>query len=299
MTHILVTGAQGFVGQRLVPKLLEIGHTITAVDQTFYEPPVGSDCVSIQTHIEDSLFLTDDDIQKCDTVIHLANTSRIEPSWSVPGEYYRNNISVTTDFFRRCQRLGVKRFYHFSSSSVYGDNNKKIQHEDSPISPVSPYAISKAAGENSLRSFAHSTELVTIRPFTMYGETMPLDKNALAIGKFIRAWSRDEPLVIHNGGKQVRDFIHVDEAVSAVLLLLDKANPFEVYNIGYGHSYSIKEIADIISNQQIHSIGRPGTEYNVRADVTKLERLGFRATVDVRQWLITHKEKLFKEFICL
>jgi nucleoside-diphosphate-sugar epimerase len=299
MAHILVTGAQGFVGQRLVPKLLEIGHTITAVDQIFYEPPLGSDCVSIQTHIEDSLFLTDNDIQKCETVIHLANTSRIEPSWSVPGEYYRNNISVTTDFFRRCQRLGVKRFYHFSSSSVYGDNGKKIQHEDSPLSPVSPYAISKAAGENSLRSFAHNTELVTIRPFTMYGETMPLDKNALAIGKFIRAWSRDEPLIIHNGGKQVRDFIYVDEAVSAVLLLLDKAKPFEVYNIGYGHSYSIKEIADIISNQQIHSIGRPGTEYNVRADVSKLERLGFRATVDVCQWLITHKEKLFKEFICL
>lgn len=299
MSKILVTGANGFVGQRLVPALLERGHIIVAVDKHFYEPPAGSNCFSIQSYIEDSLFLSDVDIADCDTVIHLANTARIEPSWKEPGEYYRNNISVTTDFFRRCQRLGVKRFIHFSSSSVYGNNNKKHQSETSPLSPVSPYAISKMAGEQSLKSYAHSTQLLIVRPFTMFGETMELDQNALAIGKFIRAWTKDEPLILHSGGSQLRDFVHVDEALAGVLLLLDQVQLSGIYNVGFGSSVSIKQIADVISHRQVRSIGRPGPEYDVVADISKMRQLGYNPTTHVLDWLLDHKDKSFKEFTCL
>ena len=296
MSNILVTGAAGFVGSNLIPTLLSAGHTVTAVDREFYEAPHGVN--NIHSNIIDSLFLTDRDIKDCDTVIHLANTARIEPSWNDPLGYYVNNIIATTEFFRRCQDLGVKKFIHFSSSSVYGNSPVRIQVEDDQLFPTNPYSVSKQAGEQSLQLYAKTTELIIVRPFTLYGETMDVTSpTALAIGKFIKAAKQGDPLVIHGTGLQRRDFLHVDDCVRAVLLLMSQGQ-VGVYNIGSGQAVSIRHIADCISNRQVYTANRPGPEYDTCANTSKLKELGWRATVSVTDWLNIHKEQSFKEFLC-
>jgi nucleoside-diphosphate-sugar epimerase len=298
VNNILVTGARGFVGSVLVNKLLQSGFTVTAVDRILGKERFETNLSVVKSDIQEE-FLTDDIIKDHDVVIHLANSARIEPSWQTPEEYFYNNITVTGEFFRRCQQLNVKKFIHFSSSSVYGNNQTDIQLESSNLSPTNPYAVSKAAAEMLLSAYqlTGNMSLIIVRPFTMYDTTMSFGKDALAIGKFIKAYSQGQPLEIHGTGNQKRDFLYLDDAIDGVLLLINHAQ-CGVFNLGRGQSVSIKEIANVISGNQIYVSSRPGPEYNTCADITKLKELGFKPKVDILDWLNIQKQNNFKEFSC-
>lgn len=291
MQRILVTGAVGFVGSILIPKLIQAGYSVTGLDRL-----PGSDIVL------DCADLTVEQLVNYDSVIHLANTARIEPSWISPSTYFDNNVSKTVDLFLKCQLAGIKRFFYFSSSSVYGNNGTQLQKEGSILVPTSPYAVSKMTAEQTLTLYSQrdtTTSLVIIRPFTMYGSTMAVDTNALAIGKFVRSYVRDDPLVIQGSGNQKRDFLHVDEAAEAMLLLLKYVKFSDVYNLGSGHSVSINNIAEVISNKKRFVPPRPGPDYDTCADITKIQKLGFSPKIQVLEWLRKQKQDNFKEFTCL
>jgi len=290
MKRILVTGAAGFFGSQLVPKLKKNNYIVTGLDKN-----PGTD---IQMDVAD---LVANDVREYNTVIHLANTARIGPSWKDPNGYITNNVVNTLDFFRQCQLAGVQRFFYFSSSSVYGNNNVAVQSENSQLSPTNPYAVSKATAEQLLTMYSKMslTELIIVRPFTMYGATMDTGLHALAIGKFVLASVRDDPLVIHGTGTQRRDFLHVDEAVDMMLVLLNHAQTGDIYNLGSGESVSILEIADVISFRRRYNDNRPGPEYNTCADITKIKQLGYTPKIKILDWLATQKLDNFKEFTCL
>jgi nucleoside-diphosphate-sugar epimerase len=288
MKHILVTGAAGFFGSQLLPKLKQSGYQVTGLDRN-----PGSD---IHLEVADLI-----DIDQYDTVIHLANTARIEPSWKDPISYITNNVSTTLRFFQQCQHAGIKRFFYFSSSSVYGNNDVGVQREDSPLCPTNPYATSKATAEQLLTMYSHlgSTELIIVRPFTMYGATMDTGVTGLAVGKYVRSYVRGDPLVIHGTGLQRRDFLHVDDAVDMMLVLLNHTQGSGVYNLGSGHSVSIIEIAKTISTHHRYCENRPGPEYNTCADVTKIKQMGYTSKIKILDWLAEQKLNNFKEFTCL
>jgi nucleoside-diphosphate-sugar epimerase len=118
---------------------------------------------------------------------------------------------------------------------------------------------------------------------------MAKGQNAMAISKFFEAKRTNQPLQIHGDGTQRRDMLHIDDAIDAFLLLREKGQANEIYNVGSGNNISIKELADIVSSDQTHVPPRPGIEYDTLADISKIESLGFKVRTDVRSWV---KEKL-------
>ena len=299
MAKILITGVNGFFGRNLV-RAWQDSHTLTGIDyasgvnQT--REPFDNWHRSI-SHID----LTQDpairEIDQQDVVVHLAARTRINPSWNEYRDYYQTNITASQMLFEQCQLSGVKKFIYFSSSSVYGNRFGPMKESDQ-LMPTNPYAVSKASAEMALtaQSLKGKTELIIVRPFTMYGDYMNVGKHALAISKFIRAAERDEPLIIEGNGLQERDFIHADDAIRALELIIDKGRHKDIYNIGTGKYTSIKSIADAISFKQVFAPDRTGPVQRTWADVSKLRAMGFTPGVDLLDWLTVYLEtnKIYK-----
>jgi nucleoside-diphosphate-sugar epimerase len=132
----------------------------------------------------------------------------------------------------------------------------------------------------------------------MFGETMDLSANGLAVGRFVQATINGDALTIQGTGRQRRDFLHVSDAVSTVCTMLDQSAAAGVYNLGSGTSTSIQEIADCLSDRQIYLDSRPGSEYNTRANIQKVSKIGHTVTVSILDWLTQQKSNKFKEFLC-
>ena len=290
--RILITGAFGFLGRNLVDRL-QGEHDLILVDR---EPDLFQTEAMSKWLIGKHIIMCDLDAEAeklqevlpiVDCVIHCAGMTRIPPSWNIYKQYYETNILTTTLLYNICQAYGVKRFVFISSSSVYGNNGTDIQTEDSPLIPTNPYAVSKMSAEHALRvqKLMGKTELIIVRPFTMYGDYMNLGPNALVIGKFIKARDEGQPLQLDGGGTQTRDFLHASDAVEGMKLIVEQGADGEVYNLGTGRAVMIRELADLISPKQVVTPRRRGHVERTQADITKLTKLGYEPKVFVLDWL--------------
>jgi UDP-glucose 4-epimerase len=299
----MITGACGFLGRNLV-RHLQSNHELVLLDLID-----AWETSSIIHHVDVARELATVDalMEGVDIVLHLANRARIDPSWNDYADYYETNITGSQNVLAAAQRAGVKKFIYISSSSVYGNNGCTPQKETDPLCPTNPYAVSKMAAEWALRAQAQKgdTELIIVRPFTMYGNFMTRGPYSLVISKFIVAWLTEKPLELHGGGLQTRDFLHASDAVKAMELIIDHGKNGEVFNLGSGVSVSIKDLADIVSDRQTITEHRVGAVDCTCADITSLRALGFEPKVDVKQWLTDAVKDLklknyhYKETLCL
>lgn len=288
MKRILITGIDGFFGRNLVDAWIN-KYELIGIDL----PPQLFDRENTAwyhsiNHIdirEDPTYYKEI-LAGVDIVIHCAAKTRINPSWKDYADYYSTNITGSQNLLKVSQEMGVKKFVHFSSSSVYGNSLKQMSENDA-LAPTNPYAISKLAAELALKTQAQTgnTELLIVRPFTMYGEHMNFGMYSLAIAKFIKACIKDEPILLEGGGTQYRDFIHASDAIQALELILENGQAGETYNIGTGNHITIKELADIATNKQIITDHRLGPVYGTWADISKITAFGFKPTIKVDQWL--------------
>jgi len=286
----MITGARGFLGRNLAEALDD--HELILVDKN---PTLFEDAESVRwgfRHVHTCDLLEDVHVLKqlmygVDVVIHLAAATRIPRSWSSYKEYYETNISGSQQLFQLAQTTHVKKFIHFSSSSVYGNNGTDTQTEDSPLCPTNPYAVSKVASEMALRVQAEGgkTELVIVRPFTMYGQYMTYGDDGLVIAKFLEALEKDEPLMLHGNGTPTRDFLHSSDAVMGIKLIIEHSKHGDIYNLGTGRSVSVKQLADCVSDKQVMAPNRRGAVERTCADIGKLRTLGFNPSIDVLDWL--------------
>jgi nucleoside-diphosphate-sugar epimerase len=295
----MITGAYGFFGSNLVRYLDGSAHDLVLVDRQpnlFDEKNhrVWHRNHLVYHHDFSTTLPLEKTLGQVDAVIHLANRARIEPSWRDYQNYYDTNIAGSQRLFEQCQRAGVKRFFYFSSSSVYGNNGTLRQKETDPLCPTNPYAVSKVAAELMLTAQAAlgDTELIIVRPFTMYGDFMDHSEYGLVIAKFISAWERDEPLLLDGGGSQRRDFLHASDALRAFQLIMEHGRGGDIYNLGSGTSVSVRELADIISDKQVIVPKRRGHVEVTHADIIKLKMLGFAPRVRVTEWLQETMEEL-------
>jgi UDP-glucose 4-epimerase len=229
-----------------------------------------------------------------DTIIHCAARTRINASWNEYSDYYATNITASQQLFAAAQQRGVKKFVYFSSSSVYGNSPNPIQSETDPLQPTNPYAVSKMAAEYALRAQASlgNTELIIVRPFTMYGEYMSYGKYSLVIAKFLKAFARNDPLMIDGNGEQRRDFVHAEDAMAALELIMEYGEDGDVFNIGTGQTVSVNELANIVSHRQIRVPDRPGPVASTCADISRLQALGYEPKIKVVDWLTSQVEEL-------
>ena len=251
---ILITGAAGFIGSHLAETLLAQGHQVVGIDNFLDYYPRSmkeKNLAGALTHsgfefIEADLLETDlvSLVKPLAGVIHLAAQAGVRASW---GENFRtysdNNILATQKLLEACRGEGINKFVYASSSSLYGDTEDLPMREESVLRPVSPYGVSKAAGEYLAylyhKNFGVPT--VSLRFFTVYG---PRQRPDMAFHRFFKAGMEGKKLVVWGDGEQSRDFTFIDDIVQGCRLALENGRAGTVYNIGGGSRRTLNEILE-------------------------------------------------------
>jgi len=292
----LVTGAAGFIGSNLVDYLLEQGHTVVSVDnesannEKFHWTHENGMALNVKGDITDYKFMKNV-FTGVDYVFHLAAESRLQPAIENPIGAVEKNCVGTTVMLQCAREAGVKRFVYSSTSSAYG-NNPYPNVETQPDDCLNPYSASKAAGEKFCKMYTdlYGLETVILRYFNVFGQRSPArGQYAPVIGIFQRQKEAGEPLTLVGDGSQKRDFIHVEDVARAnyIAATADLGDHIgEVFNIGSGKNYSIKDIADVISDNQVFIPKRSGEMETTLADITKVESvMGWKPEIDVLEWI--------------
>ena len=292
----LVTGGAGFIGSNLVDYLLKQGHTVVSVDnesannEKFYWTHENGMALNVKGDITDYKFMKNV-FTGVDYVFHLAAESRLQPAIENPIGAVEKNCVGTTVMLQCARESGVKRFVYSSTSSAYG-NNPYPNVETQPDDCLNPYSASKVAGEKFCKMYTdlYGLETVILRYFNVFGQRSPArGQYAPVIGIFQRQEEAGEPLTLVGDGSQKRDFIHVEDVARAnyIAATADLGDHIgEVFNIGSGKNYSIKDIADVISDNQVFIPKRSGEMETTLADITKVESvMGWKPEIDVLEWI--------------
>ena len=293
----LVTGAAGFIGSNLVDYLLEKGHSVVCVDdesannEKFHWNDKGW---NVKADITDYKSMKNI-MTGVDYVFHLAAESRLQPAINNPIQAVQRNCVGTTVALQCAREHGVKRFIYSSTSSGYG-NNPYPNVETQPDDSLNPYSASKVAAEKFCRMYTdlYGLETVVLRYFNVFGKRSPTrGQYAPVIGIFQRQRDAGEPLTIVGDGSQRRDFVHVEDVARANYLaslmpLQRWGHDYtgDVFNVGSGKNYSIKQIADCISDNQVYIPKRDGEMETTLADISKIGSvIGWQPEIDVLEWI--------------
>ena len=294
----LVTGCAGFIGSHLVDVLLGQGYNVIGIDSfTDYYPRAIKEA-NISNALRDNKFefieadiLTLDEFPAVDYVFHEAAQAGVRASWGKSFEIYtRNNIAATQKMLEFYKDLGIKKFVYASSSSVYGDSELPMR-EASTLRPVSPYGVTKLAGENLCYLYwkNYKVPIVSLRYFTVYG---PRQRPDMAIHKFINAISNGTEIAVFGDGTQTRDFTFIDDVIEANILAADTDLVGEVFNIGGGSTISVIELIEKIEEltgkkAKLNYKGKQkGDVRDTWADVSKAEEmLNWKSQIDINEGL--------------
>jgi UDP-glucuronate 4-epimerase len=312
--NILITGAAGFIGSHVGHKLLSEGHSIHVIDDLndYYDPGIKRE--NLARLLPDACF-TEGDIRNkaiverafapgIDLVIHLAARAGVRPSISDPELYISTNINGTYNLLDAARRHGVPKFVFASSSSVYGVNPKVPFAEDDLIqSTISPYAMTKLAGEQMCSNFSHlyGMSIICLRFFTVYG---PGQRPDLAIHKFTDLIHRGQEVPMFGDGSTERDYTYIDDIVQGVIAATQyDAKRFDIFNLGESDTTRLSELIHEISSAlgkeaRIRRMSdQPGDVPRTYADITKAKKLlGYRPTTIIRdgiprfvEWYLSRK----------
>ena len=293
----LVTGAAGFIGSNLTDYLVKQGHQVVCVDNESADNEKfhwNGTTMNVSGDITDYQFMKNV-FNKVDYVFHLAAESRLQPAIQNPINAVHKNCVGTATMLQCAREAGVKRFIYSSTSSGYG-NNPWPNTEDQPDDCLNPYSASKVAGEKFCKMYynLYGLETVVLRYFNVFGQRSPTrGQYAPVIGIFRRQKEAGEPLTIVGDGSQKRDFVHVEDVARANYLaslmpLQRWGHDYtgDVFNVGSGKNYSIKQIADAISSDQVCIPKRDGEMETTLADISKIGSvIGWQPEIDVLEWI--------------
>ena len=272
--RILVTGGAGFVGSNLVKRLLRESARVTVLDDLFTGrlenlPAQGFEFVKGSVT---EPALVEKLVTANDLVFHLA-ARNIVVSTKNPREDFETNIGGTLNVLLAARAAGGKRVVYTSSTSVYGNPRHLPINEDDHLSLLTPYAVSKLAGENYCMAFYESYGLpsTAVRYSNIYGPGQdPANPYCGVVAKFIESLFAGEPPVIHGDGNQTRDFTFIDDAVEATLLALTSERALgEVFNVGTGVETSVNQLAETLG--RVTGVELP-PEHSDRRDVDNIRR---------------------------
>ncbi|PYM91694.1 MAG: LPS biosynthesis protein WbpP [Candidatus Rokuibacteriota bacterium] len=295
---VLVTGGAGFIGSHLVERLLADGDRVRVLDN--FSSGTRRN-LAFAAPLRRRLTILRGDVRNLSTVIraargvsvifHQAAMRSVPRSVKDPLGANANNVNGTLNVLEAARRCRVPRVVYASSSAVYGDRPDLPKREDQPPAPISPYAASKAAGEQyaAVWTRLYGVETVGLRYFNVFGPRQdPKSEYAAVIPRFILWGLGGRPLEVHGDGNQSRDFTYVDNVVEANLLAArarDAAG--EAFNVGCGSRVSLLEIVarlEAILGRRLerrHTPPRSGDVPHTLADISKAKRLlGYEPLVD-------------------
>ena len=277
--NILVTGACGYKGSVLVPKLLKNGYKVQALDIMWFGNflPRHDNLQIIQQDVRDVEKI---DLEGIDCIIHLSSVANDPCGDLNPKLTWEISCLATMQLADKAMREGVKHFIYASSGSVYGLKKEQNVTEDLPLVPLSEYNKTKMVAERVLESYQDKMVVQIVRPATVCGLSprMRLDVSVNLLT--MQALKKGNITVL--GGEQTRPNIHIDDITDLYLFLLSNKNITGVFNAGF-ENLKIIEIAKIIRKKTNAKIEVKESEdprsYRVNSD--KLLATGFKPKKNV------------------
>ena len=308
MSKVLVTGGAGYIGALVAAELLKSGYSIRIYDDFsngLHRRVDGKFRDIVDGDMLDRVKLLAA-LDGIDAVIHLAAKKSVEESVKDPLKYYENNVGGTLNLLGAMAAKGVKQLVYSSSAAVYSPNDKEAVLEDDLTSPLSPYGASKLLAEQLISSVGSAEQIsnISLRYFNVIGSNIaefgdnskdnlvPKVFLALKNGKRPQIYGSDYPTP---DGTCIRDYIHVQDLALAHLAALKKVESgyiSQVYNVGSGKGYSVKEMMDQISKSLGRDINpevsqaRAGDSPKLIASIDKIkEQLGWRPKASLEEMI--------------
>jgi UDP-glucose 4-epimerase len=253
-----VIGGAGFVGSHLTKLLIKEKHDVIVIDNLhtgkkenleeiidkigFYE-------VDIRNYEKLEMLL-----EGVDGIFHEAALTIVQESFTMKEEYYDVNVKGTKNVFKIAKKYGIKTVFA-SSSSVYGNQERIPILEDCELNPINPYGQTKLECELLAEEYSNEgVPIMGLRYFNIFGKGQT-GSYAGVITKFMNNISKENNLTIYGDGKQIRDFIHVNDIAKANLVAMQSKIPNGIFNIGSGNPISINNLAKImieLSNKKLN-----------------------------------------------
>ncbi len=301
----VVTGVAGFIGSSIAEALLKKGYSVVGIDcfTPYYQRSLKEN--NLKSLSGDFTFYSEDILStnldrvldEAEWIFHQAAQAGVRSSWGDDFSIYTsNNILATQKLLEKSKSLkSLKKFVYASSSSIYGDAETFPTPESATPKPISPYGVSKLAGEHlaELYRSEFGVPTVSLRYFTVFG---PRQRPDMAFHKFIRAGLTNSLISIYGDGTQERDFTYIDDAVEANISAAQSG--LGVYNVGGGTHATVNQVLEIlgefIGDLKVERTSRQaGDAKKTSADTTKIKaELGFTPKWTLRDGLASEVEWL-------
>jgi UDP-glucose 4-epimerase len=298
----LVTGVAGFIGSHLAERLIKEGHQVVGIDcfTDYYPREIKERNIEKLRSSEGFTFIEanlldvnlPEMLRGLDYIFHQAAQAGVRASWGTNFEVYTlNNVLTTQKLLEAAKEAPIKLFVYASSSSVYGDAETFPTPETANPKPISPYGVTKLAGEHLCYLYWKNFGMpfISLRYFTVYG---PRQRPDMAFHRFIKAMLKGKEIIVYGDGKQTRDFTYIDDAVEANLLAMRSEAIGEVFNIGGGSRITINEAIRLLEGimgkrARVRYVERQkGDVRHTAADITKARKiLGYEPKVRIEEGL--------------
>ena len=291
MKRLLVTGGCGFIGSNFIRYFLKNrpGWGVINLDKLSYSGNPANLCdlkgSSRYEFVKGNIThkkLVRKLMEKVSSVLHFAAETHVDRSIESADDFLKTNILGTAAMLEASLVCGIKRFVHMSTDEVYGSIAKGYADEQAPLSPNSPYSASKAGADLLVRSFQKTFKhpAMIVRCTNNFG---PYQFPEKVIPLFVTNLLENKTVPLYGNGKNRRDWIYVEDACRALLLILEKGKEGEIYNVGAHHEMSNLDLTCAIlrhfkkGEQMIrHVTDRLGHDLRYAVNFNKLKRLGFR-----------------------
>ncbi len=315
MSKYLITGGAGFIGSSIAQYLTGQGHFVRVLDNFYsgkeenldFAKGLGKDQFEL---IRGDITNPADCDRAChgmDYVLHQAALRSVPKSMEDPLSYNRVNIDGILRMLQAASKHKVKRFVFASSSSIYGDTTNFPEKEEHLPLLISPYALSKLAGEYYCRIFSEffGVPTVCLRYFNVFGPKQALDDEyAVVVPKFIHCILHDQPPPIFGTGKQSRDFTYIENVISAnILSATTPGIKHEVFNVANGKDNTVLELVNALNRIIGKNISpkflpvRAGDVFRTSADISKIrQKIKYQPLVTFEEGLKYTVEYFKKKF---
>ena len=294
----LITGGAGFIGSHIARALLEQGADVRVLDNFSSgkrENLKGLDVEILEGDLRNASIVIRA-VQGVEVIFHEAAFVSVPESMEKPQECLDVNVTGTSMLFEAARKAGVGRVVIASSAAVYGDSDAMPLVENTPLTQLSPYAVSKRIDEMYAELFTNQfgLEVAALRYFNVYGPRQrPDSMYAAAVPIFIRRMLDNKPITVYGDGGQTRDLINVRDVVQANLLASQHpAAPGQIFNVCTGVETRILDLLDILyklfpnAPKHIHAETRAGDIYRSIGTPRKIkDTLGFDPKVTLAEGL--------------
>jgi UDP-glucose 4-epimerase len=301
MAKCLVTGGAGFIGSHLVEALVGRGDQVRVLDNFSTGKRDNLRAVTGRVEVLDGSITDPAAVRAAangrEYVFHLAALPSVQRSLEDPVTTHEVCATGTLRVLEAAREAGARRVVYAASSSAYGDTPGAVRREEDAVSPMSPYAVAKLAGELYCRSFTqvYGLETVRVRFFNVFGPRQdPHSPYSGVIALFVAAMAEGRAPTVQGDGLQSRDFTYVENAVQAVVRAAEApaAAVGNVYNIGNGGNTTVLDLVRHLNEllgaaiEPRHGPPRSGDVRHSQADVTRARRdLGYEPRVSFLEGL--------------